>query len=165
MILFTQPVKNLIQQNAVGSYLILISQKLLSLNLLKYIKEQIILNQNGTIIDNLDKLVPQSVIKELCTISNINPSSTFKNINGNSKNTFIKLLAWTPFTITGHEGFDKAMITRGGISLKEINPTSMQSKLISRLYFAGEIIDLDGPCGGYNLQWSFSSGYLAGQLQ
>ncbi len=55
-----------------------------------------------------------------------------------------------------------AMITRGGVSLKEINPNTMMSKLIPHLYFCGEIVDIDGPCGGYNLQWSFSSGYQCG---
>jgi len=57
-----------------------------------------------------------------------------------------------------------AMITRGGVSLKEINPKTMQSKIIDGLYFCGEVMNLDGPCGGYNLQWSFASGYLAGKL-
>ena len=90
--------------------------------------------------------------------------TNYKNIKGESKNKLIKILAWTPFTISGHDGFNKAMITRGGISLKEIEPTTMQSKIIKGLYFAGEIVDIDGPCGGYNLQWSFSSGYLAGEL-
>jgi len=54
------------------------------------------------------------------------------------------------------------MITRGGVSLKEIDPDTMQSKKLAGLFFCGEVVDLDGPCGGYNLQWSFSSGYLAG---
>lgn len=56
------------------------------------------------------------------------------------------------------------MITRGGVSLKEINPKTMQSKFQEGLYFCGEVVDLDGPCGGFNLQWAFSSGYLAGKL-
>ena len=57
------------------------------------------------------------------------------------------------------------MITRGGVNLKEINPSTMQSKIVPNLYFTGEIVDIDGPCGGYNLQWAFSSGYLAGLLK
>ena len=85
------------------------------------------------------------------------------NLANGDKAKLIKLLAWTPLTITGHDGFKMAMITRGGIKLNEINPKTMQSKIISGLYFCGEIINIDGPCGGYNLQWSFSSGYLAGQ--
>ncbi|MNN90472.1 hypothetical protein D3C81_2084250 [compost metagenome] len=58
-----------------------------------------------------------------------------------------------------------AMITRGGISLKEIDPDTLQSRRVDGLYFCGEVVDLDGPCGGYNLQWSFASGYLAGHLE
>jgi len=68
-------------------------------------------------------------------------------------------------TISGSDGFKLAMITRGGVNLKEIDPSSMESKIIKNLYFAGEIIDIDGPCGGYNLQWAFSSGFLAGNLK
>ncbi|MFA9374941.1 MAG: NAD(P)/FAD-dependent oxidoreductase, partial [Poseidonibacter sp.] len=76
----------------------------------------------------------------------------------------VKIIANTPFTVTESIGFKKAMITRGGVTLKEIDPNTMQSKLIKGLYFCGEVMDLDGPCGGYNLQWSFSSGNLAGHL-
>ncbi len=57
-----------------------------------------------------------------------------------------------------------AAITRGGISLKEIDPDTLQSRRISGLFFCGEVVDLDGPCGGFNLQWSFASGHLAGHL-
>ena len=133
-------------------------------DILKYIKQQTILNPHGTISEHLSKIIPLNVINELCKLSDINPNSTIKNISGNAKNNLIKSLAWTPFIITGHDGFDKAMITRGGIKLKEIDSNTMQSKLIDGLYFCGEIVDLDGPCGGYNLQWAFSSGYLAGKL-
>jgi hypothetical protein len=53
------------------------------------------------------------------------------------------------------------MVTRGGVSIKEINPKTMESKIVPNLYFCGEVVDIDGPCGGYNLQWAFSSGVLA----
>jgi predicted flavoprotein YhiN len=65
-------------------------------------------------------------------------------------------------TATGTEGFNKAMVTRGGIDLKGVNPNTLESKRQPGLYFAGEALNLDGPCGGFNLQWAFSSGYLAG---
>lgn len=133
-------------------------------DILQFIKKETSQNPHNNIEQQLSKILPKSVIIELCKICNINPTYTFKNIDGVAKNKLIKLLAWTPFTINGHDGFDKAMITRGGISLKEIDPKTMKSKNISGLYFAGEIVDLDGPCGGYNLQWAFSSGYLAGML-
>ncbi len=112
--------------------------------------------------NGLYKLLPQSVLNELCKKCNVNPKTTYKELKGEGKDKLIKLLAWTPFTIIGHDGFNHAMITRGGVSLKEINPATMESKVIDGLYFAGEIVNIDGPCGGYNLQWSFSSGYLAG---
>ena len=112
--------------------------------------------------NSLKGLLPYSVINELCKICKINPDTKYKNLQGKSKDKLLKLLAWTPFTIIGHDGFNQAMITRGGINLKEIHPSTMESKLVKGLYFAGEIMDIDGPCGGYNLQWSFSSGYLAG---
>ena len=57
------------------------------------------------------------------------------------------------------------MITRGGVSLKEIDSKTMQSRIVKGLYFCGEVVDIDGPCGGYNLQWSFSSGFLAGLIK
>jgi hypothetical protein len=133
-------------------------------DILQHIKKETILNPQSSIEEQLIKILPISVVQELCKLCTINSKQTFKNTNGVAKNKLIKLLAWTPFTINGHDGFEKAMITRGGISLKEINPKTMQSKIISGLYFAGEIVDLDGPCGGYNLQWAFSSGFLAGKL-
>jgi len=132
--------------------------------IIKIIKEKSIKEPNKSILEILTFLIPKSLAQEFCKICNIDLEINFKNIKGESKNQLIKILAWTPFTISGHDGFNKAMITRGGISLKEIEPTTMQSKIINGLYFAGEIVDIDGPCGGYNLQWSFSSGYLAGEL-
>jgi predicted Rossmann fold flavoprotein len=73
-----------------------------------------------------------------------------------------RLLAQTPLEVVGTEGFPKAMVTRGGVSLKQINPHTLESKLLPNLAFAGEVVDLDGPCGGYNLQWAFASGHLVG---
>ena len=132
--------------------------------IIKTIKEKSIKEPNKNIVEILSYIIPTSLAIEFCKICNIDITKNYKNIKGESKNQLIKILAWTPFTITGHDGFNKAMITRGGIKLKEIDPNTMQSKIIKGLYFAGEIVDIDGPCGGYNLQWSFSSGYLAGEL-
>lgn len=64
--------------------------------------------------------------------------------------------------VNGTGGFDRAMVTRGGVSLKGVNPRTMASRIVSGLFLAGELLDLDGPCGGFNLQWAFSSGRLAG---
>ena len=67
-----------------------------------------------------------------------------------------------PAAVTGTEGFDRAIVTRGGVALKDVDPRTLQSRLAAGLFFAGELMDLDGPCGGYNLTWAFSSGHLAG---
>ncbi len=116
------------------------------------------------IIEILQTILPHSLSKEMCNLAEIDCTSKYTKISGFKKEKLIKLLAWIPLNVTGHDGFEKAMITRGGVNLKEINPKTMQSKLEKGLYFCGEVVDLDGPCGGYNLQWSFSSGYLAGGL-
>jgi len=120
-------------------------------------------NSKNSVIETITTLLPKSVSLQLCQLCNINPNESFKKLNGKNREKLIRILAWTPLTVAGHDGFDKAMITRGGVSLKEIEPNTMQSRLIKGLYFCGEVMDLDGPCGGYNLQWSFSSGYLAGR--
>jgi len=117
-----------------------------------------------TVIQLLKTLLPEALSLELCQLAEVKPDAKYKKLEGKQRDKLISLLAWTPLTITGHDGFKMAMITRGGVSLKEINPKTMQSKIINGLYFCGEVMNLDGPCGGYNLQWSFASGYLAGKL-
>lgn len=131
----------------------------------KHIKNEVAKNPQDTIFDNLKTLLAFSIAKEILNICLIDENLRFKQIDGVKREKLIKTLAWTPFTIVGHDGFKQAMITRGGVSLKEINSKTMQSKLENNLYFCGEVVDIDGPCGGYNLQWAFSSGYLAGQLK
>lgn len=116
------------------------------------------------ILGVLEPLLPKSVIIELCNIVGADYTLKFKDLNGQVRQDLVKILVQTPLTVVDHIGFEKAMITRGGVSLKEINPKTMQSKIIDGLYFCGEVMDLDGPCGGYNLQWSFASGNLAGKL-
>lgn len=114
--------------------------------------------------ETLSKLLPLSVIKEICILVGADSMKKFKDLEGFTRGKLVKTIVWTPLTVIDHVGFEKAMITRGGVSLKEINPKTMQSKIIEGLYFCGEVMDLDGPCGGYNLQWSFASGNLAGKL-
>jgi hypothetical protein len=129
----------------------------------KHLKEKSAQNPTFTIVELISTLLPQALSIELCKLAEADINTSFKKLSGKSKATLLSLLAWTPLTINGHDGFRLAMITRGGISLKEIDPKTMQSRLIRGLYFCGEIMNLDGPCGGYNLQWSFASGYLAGK--
>ena len=111
----------------------------------------------------LQTLLPTSVALALCELAKVDANIGLAKQKGSRRDALYKLLVWTPLTIVGHDGFKMAMITRGGVTLKEIDPHTMQSKKVENLYFCGEVVDLDGPCGGYNLQWSFSSGYLAGK--
>ena len=128
------------------------------------LKKQSSLNPDYNIVQLLATLLPLSVAKSLCLEVKADIDKKFKEQDGQVRNDLVKIVANTPFTVIDSLGFKKAMITRGGVSLKEINPQTMQSKIIDGLYFCGEVMDLDGPCGGYNLQWSFSSGNLAGHL-
>lgn len=122
-------------------------------------------HSDKTIEETISLLLANSVTNEILKICKIDKNRKFKEIEGKKRDNLIKTLVKTPLHVIGHEGFEKAMITRGGVSLKEIEPKTMQSKLIDGLYFCGEVVDLDGKCGGYNLQWSFSSGYVAGLLK
>ena len=133
--------------------------------LINFLKDESKKNPQNTVLEHLEKLLAKSIILELAKIVDIDCEVTYKNLKGSKKSEFIKILCNTPLTIVGHDGFRLAMITRGGISLKNIDNKTMQSKIVQGLYFAGEIVDIDGPCGGYNLQWAFSSGALAGMLQ
>lgn len=129
-----------------------------------HIKKEVNKDKDINIEDTLSSLLPTSLIKELCTLVKADSSTTFKALKGAIRDELIKILINTPLTVIDHVGFKQAMITRGGVKLKEIDQKTMQSKIVQGLYFCGEVVDLDGPCGGYNLQWSFSSGHLAGQL-
>jgi predicted flavoprotein YhiN len=78
------------------------------------------------------------------------------------RNEIIRLLKHFPFTIVSLRSFKEAIVTQGGVSVKEINPSTMESKLVEGLYFAGEVLDIDCYTGGFNLQVAWSTGYLAG---
>ena len=131
----------------------------------EHLKNEALKNPDATMRELVSTLLPSALSLELCLQCSVNPDAKLKITSAKAKAKLINYLAWTPLTITGHDGFKMAMITRGGIVLKEINPKTMQSKIMDGLYFCGEVINLDGPCGGYNLQWSFASGYLAGMLK
>lgn len=129
-----------------------------------HFKAELKKDDKHTTLSLVESLLPSSVALELCKLAEADPTLTLKKLSGVVRDKLIKLLVNTPLTVNGHDGFKMAMITRGGVSLKEIDPNTMKSKKIEGLYFCGEVMNLDGPCGGYNLQWSFASGYLAGQL-
>jgi predicted Rossmann fold flavoprotein len=130
-----------------------------------HIKREIDRHPEQSVLTHMMTLLPEPLCRALCTLAKADPDKGFNKLEGMARDTLIKLLAWTPLTVIGHDGFKMAMITRGGVSLKEISPDTMESKILKGLYFCGEVMDLDGPCGGYNLQWSFASGYVAGDLK
>ncbi len=128
----------------------------------EHFKSELSKNPHQNTLQLLLTLLPESVSIELCKMAETDPSLTLSKQSGAARDRLIRLLVSTPLTINGHDGFKMAMITRGGVDLKEIDPYTMQSKKLQGLYFCGEVMNIDGPCGGYNLQWSFASGYLAG---
>ena len=117
---------------------------------------------NKDFSNSLDKLLPKSLIPVVISLSGINPSCKVNNIDKESRKRLCELLKAFPLTVVGTRPIDEAIITRGGVSVKEINPSTMESKLIKGLFFAGEIIDVDALTGGFNLQIAFSTAYTAG---
>lgn len=113
--------------------------------------------------NSLDKLLPQKLIPIIIKLSGIAENKKVNEITKLERKKIIKLLKEFKLTVIGLVGFPKAIITSGGVNLKEIDSQTMKSKIINNLYFAGEIIDIDGPTGGYNLQVAWSTGHLAGE--
>ncbi len=114
--------------------------------------------------NSLSDLLPAKMIQEIVKLSKINPEKRVDDITKEERENLVKALKEFPITIKKFRPIDEAIITAGGVSTKEINPQTMESKLVSGLYFAGEIIDVDAYTGGFNLQIAFSTGYVAGQL-
>ena len=108
-------------------------------------------------------LFPSSLTPVMLELGGIPAEKKIHDISREERQHFIDLIKAFPFTITGMGEFKEAIITRGGVSVKEINPGTMGSKKISGLYFAGEVLDLDAVTGGYNLQIAWSTAYLAAQ--
>ena len=119
--------------------------------------------KNKMFRNSLDKLLPQKLIPTIIKISGINPNKKVNEITKIERKNLVKLLKNFEITIKGFRSIDEAIITSGGIKIKEINPKTMESKIIKGLYFAGEIIDVDAYTGGFNLQIAYSTGYTAGK--
>jgi len=119
--------------------------------------------QNKAFKNCLVDLLPRKLIPVIIKISNINPEKKVNTITKEERHSLVKLLKNLEMTSAGLLGFDSAIVTSGGISLEEIDHKTMKSKIIDNLFFAGEIIDIDGPTGGFNLQACWSTGYLAGE--
>jgi predicted Rossmann fold flavoprotein len=113
--------------------------------------------------NSLNELLPQKLIPVMIKLSGIDPDKKVNTITKEERNKLLHLLKEMSLKVRALLGFERAIATGGGIDLKEIEPRTMRSKLIENLYFAGEIIDLNGPTGGFNLQMCWSTGYLAGK--
>lgn len=119
-------------------------------------------NINKDFINYLPELLPRKMINTIIELSNINPRKKINSISKEERKNLIKLLKGLKVKVEDTMGYDQAIVTSGGVSLKEIDSKTMKSRIINNLFFAGEIIDLDGPTGGYNLQICWSTGYAAG---
>ena len=119
--------------------------------------------QNKDFANSLSKLLPKSLIPVIIKLSGIKSDKKVNQIEREERLGLCKLIKALPLHITGFRPIEEAIITSGGISVKEIDPKTMGSKLVSGLFFAGEIIDVDAYTGGFNLQIAFSTGFAAGK--
>ena len=113
--------------------------------------------------NSLDDLLPKKLIPVIIELSGIEENKKVNQITKEERKRLVKLLKNLQITITGFMPFDIAVITSGGVDVKDINPKTMESKIVKGIYFAGEILDVDAYTGGFNLQIAFSTGYAAGK--
>lgn len=118
---------------------------------------------NRDFANSLDKLLPKSIIPIMINMSGISPHTKVNQISREQRTALINAVKHFKLNVTGLRPIEEAIVTSGGISVKEINPATMMSKLVDGLYFAGEVIDVDAFTGGFNLQIAFSTGFLAGE--
>ena len=110
----------------------------------------------------IGSLMPAKMIPVMIQLSGIDPDKKVNEVSREERQHLVHLLKKLPMTIAGLRGWNEAIITKGGVSVKDINPSTMESKKVGGLYFCGEVLDLDALTGGYNLQIAWSTGYLAG---
>ena len=120
-------------------------------------------NINKQIRNSLSELLPASMIPIIIRLSGIDPYTVVHDVTRQQRQTLVHVMHHLTMTVTGVRGFNEAIITQGGIRVKDVDPGTMESKLIKGLYFAGEVLDLDAVTGGYNLQIAWSTAYLAGK--
>lgn len=118
--------------------------------------------KNKQFKNSIGKLFPAKMIPVILELSGIDPDKKVNEITKEERSSFVKLIKAFPVTLTGLRDFKEAIITRGGVKVSEVNPSTMESKKVKNLYFCGEVLDLDALTGGYNLQIAWSTGHLAG---
>ena len=119
--------------------------------------------KNKEFKNSLNNLLPKKMIELIVRISEINPEKKVNEITKEERRKLVHILKNLNFTISGFRNIEEAIITAGGIDIREINPKTMESKIVKGLFFAGEIIDVDAYTGGFNLQIAYSTGYTAGK--
>ncbi|MCX6998219.1 MAG: NAD(P)/FAD-dependent oxidoreductase [Kiritimatiellaeota bacterium] len=107
--------------------------------------------------------LPQALARSVVRLAGLAADRTAAQLTASERRALVGCLTACPLTVTATEGFARAMVTRGGVALREVAPATLASRKMPGLFFAGEVLDLDGPCGGFNLQWAFASGWLAGR--
>lgn len=120
-------------------------------------------NKNKQFKNSIAGLFPAKLIPVMPSLADIDPDKKVNEITRQERERFVNVIKKMELTITGVRGYDEAIITKGGVNVKEINPSTMESKLVRGLYFAGEVLDLDALTGGFNLQIAWSTGHLAGE--
>ena len=118
--------------------------------------------KNKEFKNSLDKLLPKKMIDVIVDLSKISFSKKVNEITKDERLNLVRLLKRFEIVIDGFRSVEEAIVTAGGVSTKEINPKTMESKIVKGLYFAGEVIDVDAYTGGFNLQIAYSTGYTAG---
>ncbi len=118
---------------------------------------------NKDFANALDDLLPQKLIPVIIQLAEIDPRKKVNSITKEERKRLCTLLKALPLTITGTTGYNEAVVTCGGINVDEIDPSTMESKFVRNLHFAGEVLDVDAYTGGFNLQIAFSTGYVAGE--
>ena len=119
-------------------------------------------NANKQFKNALGRLFPSKLIPVMIQLSGIDPEKKVNVISKEERRAFVHLIKHLPMTVTGLRGYNEAIITKGGIRTREVDPGTMESKQVKGLYFAGEVLDLDALTGGFNLQIAWSTAYAAG---
>ena len=118
--------------------------------------------KNKQFKNSVGKLFPAKMVPVMIELSGIDPDKKVNEITKEERLSFVRLIKAFPLTLNGLRDFNEAIITKGGVAVNEVNPSTMESKLVKNLYFCGEVLDLDAVTGGFNLQIAWSTGHLAG---
>lgn len=129
----------------------------------KRVQKDFLNNLNKDFKNSLDDLLPKKLIDTIIELSGIEGTKKVNSITKEERKTLVDLLKNLEFTVKGLRPIAEAIVTAGGVDIKEIDPSTMQSKLVHNLYFAGEVMDVDAFTGGYNVQIALSTGHLAGE--